>query len=220
MIKLNGVTKNYNDRVVINNIDFTFDDGKFYSIIGASGSGKSTLLYLMSGLETTDCGNVLYNDISYSDADNKELAKLRRVDFGFIFQFYNLIPNISVLENIIMPMYMNGIKKKQAIIKVKEITKRLGIEEQLNKYPSQLSGGEQQRVAIARALLNNPKVIFADEPTGNLDSKTGESVMNLILELHKELEFTLIMVTHNPAIAERADVQITLLDGKIANISQ
>lgn len=220
MIKLDGVTKKYDNRIIINNISFTFENNKFYSIIGASGSGKSTLLYLLSGLEKFDSGIITYDDINYDDAEDKIMAKLRKEDFGFIFQFYNLIPNINVVENILMPMYMSGVKRKAAMPVLNKLAQRLGIDTLLNKYPAQLSGGEQQRVAIARALINNPKVVFADEPTGNLDSKNGETVINLILEMQKELGFMLIMVTHNNDIADKANIRIKLSDGQIINVEK
>lgn len=218
MIKAIGLSKAYDNRQVVDNINLSFDDGKFYSIIGQSGSGKSTLLYLLSGLETKDCGEVEYNNIKYNDLSEKEMFKLRAGDYGFVFQFYNLIPNITVFDNIAMPLFMKGKKKKEIIAPLMKLCERLGLEEFLKKFPTQLSGGEQQRVAIARALINEPKILFADEPTGNLDSKTGAEVINLLLELQKELAFTMIMVTHNNDLAKLADVQIEIEDGKIKSV--
>ncbi|MDR0752388.1 MAG: ABC transporter ATP-binding protein [Christensenellaceae bacterium] len=178
MLKAIGISKSFANQIVINNVSINFEDNKFYSIIGPSGSGKSTLLYLLSGLEKPDSGHLEYNELNYDLATDKQLSKLRLEQFGFIFQFHNLIPNINVRDNLMYQQFMKGKKKISIVEDLKKITERLGIGDKLDKFPSVLSGGEQQRVSIARALLNNPNILFADEPTGNLDSKTGSAVIN------------------------------------------
>ncbi|MDR0696037.1 MAG: ABC transporter ATP-binding protein [Christensenellaceae bacterium] len=219
MLKAVGISKSFNKQLVINNVSMNFENNKFYSIVGASGSGKSTLLYLLSGLEKADSGHVEYDELNYDIANDSQLSKLRLEQFGFIFQFHNLIPNITVRDNLMYQQFMRGKKKNLIVDDLAQISSRLGISDKLDKFPSVLSGGEQQRVSIARALLNQPNILFADEPTGNLDSKTSFTVINLILDLQKEFKFTLIMVTHNNSIAEIADVQIKITDGQIAKLN-
>lgn len=197
----------------IDDICLEIEPQKFMAIVGTSGSGKTTLLNCMAGLNKPTSGYVYldYKDI-YKLNDN-ELSKIRRREFGFIFQSFNLIPVLNVYDNIILPTNLDGKKEDKEYIM--ELVKSIGIEDQLKKYPNELSGGQQQRVAIARALSNKPSVIFADEPTGNLDSKTTEDVMNLLKTIIKKFNQTLVMITHDESIANQADRVVTIKDGKI-----
>ncbi|CEJ73663.1 ABC transporter ATP-binding protein [[Clostridium] sordellii] len=197
----------------IDEINIEIEPNKFTAIIGPSGSGKSTLLHCMAGLDKPSSGNVYLDDIDiYTMVDDK-LSKLRREEFGFIFQSYNLIPVINVYDNIVLPVAID--KKKEDRDYIDDLINKLGISNQVNKFPNELSGGQQQRVAIARALSNKPSVIFADEPTGNLDSKTTDEVMDILKMCVKEFNQTLVMITHNDDIANMADRVITIKDGKV-----
>lgn len=197
----------------VDGIDLKIEKGKFTSIIGASGSGKSTLLHCMAGLDKPTSGEVKLGRKSLYDYNDNELSKIRRKKFGFIFQSFNLIPVINVYDNIVLPILLDGGKEDKAYID--RIIKAVGLTDQIKKFPNELSGGQQQRVAIARALSNKPAIIFADEPTGNLDSKTTQEVMDLLSDTVKEFKRTLVMITHNQEIAETADRIITISDGKI-----
>lgn len=200
---------------VINGIDVTFNKEELVAITGKSGSGKSTLLYLLSGLEKPTEGEVYYNETRIDNQGEKKLSKLRKNDFGFVFQSYNLLPDMSVWNNIAFPLELRGVRKKTIDRKIEEATSLLEIESLLKQKPYQLSGGEQQRVAIARALIIEPKIMFADEPTGNLDSKMGYKVIELFLEIHKKLKTTIVFVTHDKSIASNFKRQIIVSDGKI-----
>lgn len=194
-------------------VNYTFYDNRFYAVIGKSGSGKSTLLHLISGMETPTEGSVLYRSQNIGNMKDAELSKLKRQKFGFVFQAYNLLPELCVLENIMLPADLD--KQKADKTYVKEILQTLGIQDKIRKYPSQLSGGEQQRVAIARALINKPEIIFADEPTGNLDQQNGNAVIDLLVKLHRQFRQTIILVTHDHDIAACADEIIYIQDGLI-----
>lgn len=197
----------------IDGINIEIEPNKFTAIIGPSGSGKSTLLHCMAGLDKPSSGNVYLDDIDIYTMGDDKLSKLRREEFGFIFQSYNLIPVINVYDNIVLPVAID--KKKEDRDYIDALINKLGISNQVNKFPNELSGGQQQRVAIARALSNKPSVIFADEPTGNLDSKTTEEVMKILKMCVKEFNQTLVMITHNDDIANIADRVITIKDGKV-----
>lgn len=217
VINLNKIYgKGDNKIVALKNINLVFEKGKFISIIGPSGSGKSTLLHCIAGLDNITSGKIIIDGKNISKLKEEELSKFRREKFGFIFQSFNLIPIMSVYDNIVLPITIDNkkIDKKH----IKNILDLLGIKDEINKFPNELSGGQQQRVAIARALVNKPEIIFADEPTGNLDSKTTEDVMNLLKICVDEFEQTLIMITHNNDIAKMADMCITIQDGNIANV--
>ncbi|MGO0985181.1 ABC transporter ATP-binding protein [Clostridioides difficile] len=217
VINLNKIYgKGDNKIVALKNINLVFEKGKFISIIGPSGSGKSTLLHCIAGLDNITSGKIIIDGKNISKLKEEELSKFRREKFGFIFQNFNLIPIMSVYDNIVLPITIDNkkIDKKH----IKNILDLLGIKDEINKFPNELSGGQQQRVAIARALVNKPEIIFADEPTGNLDSKTTEDVMNLLKICVDEFEQTLIMITHNNDIAKMADVCITIQDGNIETI--
>ena len=202
-----------NEVRALDGIDLEIEPHKFTAIVGASGSGKSTLLHCVAGLDKPTLGNVYLDDVDLYTLNDDKLSEIRRQEFGFIFQSYNLIPVINVFDNIVLPVLLDG--KKEDKEYVMRLINKLGIEKQIKKYPNELSGGQQQRVAIARALANRPSVIFADEPTGNLDSKTTNEVMNMLEWCVKEYKQTLVMITHNDNIAKTADRIITIKDGKI-----
>ncbi|CEN78432.1 ABC transporter ATP-binding protein [Paraclostridium sordellii] len=197
----------------IDGINIEIEPNKFTAIIGPSGSGKSTLLHCMAGLDKPSSGNVYLDDIDIYTMGDDKLSKLRREEFGFIFQSYNLIPVINVYDNIVLPVAID--KKKEDRDYIDALINKLGISNQVNKFPNEFSGGQQQRVAIARALSNKPSIIFADEPTGNLDSKTTDEVMDILKMCVKEFNQTLVMITHNDDIANMADRVITIKDGKV-----
>ncbi|QYE96403.1 ABC transporter ATP-binding protein [Paraclostridium sordellii] len=197
----------------IDGINIEIEPNKFTAIIGPSGSGKSTLLHCMAGLDKPSSGNIYLDDIDIYTMGDDKLSKLRREEFGFIFQSYNLIPVINVYDNIVLPVAID--KKKEDMDYIDDLINKLGISNQVNKFPNELSGGQQQRVAIARALSNKPSVIFADEPTGNLDSKTTDEVMDILKMCVKDFNQTLVMITHNDDIANMADRVITIKDGKV-----
>ncbi|WP_300277592.1 ABC transporter ATP-binding protein [Peptacetobacter sp.] len=205
--------KNENIVKAVDGVSLKIENGKFTAIIGTSGSGKSTLLHCMAGLDKPTDGTVILDGKNIYDYNDEELSKIRRKKFGFIFQSFNLIPVINVYDNIILPILLDGSKPDEEYIN--SIIKAVGLEEQIKKFPNELSGGQQQRVAIARALSNKPAIIFADEPTGNLDSKTTQDVMRLLKNTVKEFNRTLLMITHDQSIAESADKIITISDGKI-----
>ena len=213
----NNIKKYYgkDDCIVkaVDDISLEIECGKFTSIVGTSGSGKSTLLHCMAGLDKPTFGNVYLGENDIYTLSDDELSKIRRQEFGFIFQSFNLIPVLNVYDNIILPIQLDGKKEDKEYIMA--IVKKVGLEDQLEKFPNELSGGQQQRVAIARALSNKPAIIFADEPTGNLDSKTTEEVMSLLRSTVKDLNQTLLMITHDENIARQADRLITISDGKI-----
>lgn len=197
----------------LKNVNIEIEKGKFTSIIGPSGSGKSTLLHCMAGLDDITSGKVLLDDKDISTLSEEKLSQLRRRKFGFIFQSFNLIPVVDVYENITLPVSLDS--KNVDKNYVYEIIEILGLKDKIKKFPNELSGGQQQRVAIARALVNKPDIIFADEPTGNLDSKTTQEVINLLKLCVEKFGQTLIMITHNNEIAKMADVCIKVQDGKV-----
>lgn len=197
----------------VDGINFEVDCNEFVAIVGKSGSGKSTFLHCAAGLDKPTSGNVFINGEDIYSVNDKRLSEIRRKELGFIFQNFNLIPTLNVYDNIILPIHLDGKKENKDYIA--NLIKEIGLEDQVNKFPNELSGGQQQRVAIARALSNKPSIIFADEPTGNLDSKTTYEVMALLKRIIKKYNTTLIMITHNLEIADEADRIITVSDGKI-----
>jgi ABC-type lipoprotein export system ATPase subunit len=200
---------------VLKGITFNVKQGNFVSIVGESGSGKTTLLNLMGGLDNPDEGRIEIGGTDIAAYSEKEISQFRNRRMGFIFQFYNLLQDFSVLENVMLPHYILTHDKKKSLALAKELLVRLGLEHRLTYMPSKLSGGEQQRVAIARALINEPELILADEPTGNLDKENREKVMGLLQSLKKERGFTLVIVTHDPEIAVQGDRIIHLDYGVI-----
>lgn len=199
----------------LDNVSVSIDDGEFVSIIGTSGSGKSTLLNMLGGLDRPTSGNVYVKNKKLSDMNDEELTIFRRRNIGFIFQNYNLVPVLNVYENIVLPIELDGTKVDKNYIQT--IIKTLGLNEKVNSMPNQLSGGQQQRVAIARALAAKPAIILADEPTGNLDSKTGMDVISLLKVTSREFQQTIVMITHNEEIAIMANRMIRIEDGKVVS---
>ena len=205
--------KNENICEALKEINLSIEKGKFTVIVGPSGSGKSTLLHCMAGLDNPTSGEVILDGEDIFKLSDDKLSVLRREKLGFIFQSFNLIPVVNIYENIVLPITLDNKKVDKSYID--KIVTILGIEDKMNKFPNELSGGQQQRVAIARALANRPQIIFADEPTGNLDSKSTEEVVNLLKMCVEEFGQTLVMITHNNDIAKSADICITIKDGKI-----
>jgi len=203
------------DVEVLKDIDLTIDSGEFVSIMGPSGSGKSTLLYLIGGLDKPTAGSVKIKGSELSDMKDKEQSIMRRRDIGFVFQFYNLIPNLNVEENIMLPLLLDGKKLKDNRSKLDEILEVVGLSDRRLHTPRELSGGQQQRVAIARALINEPDIILADEPIGNLDTKTGMEVMQLLQKVNREKGKTIVQVTHSKEAADYGNRIIKVRDGKV-----
>lgn len=197
----------------LDNVSFSVEKGEFLAIIGPSGSGKSTLLHILGGVDVPTSGSVVINQTDISNLDETALAIFRRRQIGLIYQFYNLIPILTVQENLTLPLLLDGRKpdKKQ----IDTLLKRLGLENRLDHLPNQLSGGQQQRVSIGRALVNNPALMLADEPTGNLDSENSKEIISLLRQFNKEFNQTVIIITHDEKIANSADRVITIEDGKI-----
>ncbi|MCR5112412.1 MAG: ABC transporter ATP-binding protein [Acholeplasmatales bacterium] len=214
IVRTENLEKVYGNNKVIKGITLNIEEGQMVTIIGQSGSGKSTLLYLLSGLEQPSSGKVFFNDRLINNLSDKEMSDIRKKEIGFIFQFYNLIDNLSVLDNIMFPIILNGTNKKEARQKALDYAKIVGLDNKVYSLPHELSGGEQQRVSIARALSINPKIIFADEPTGNLDSKMGIEIMELLKKINKDYNTTIIMVTHNNDLLKYFDYIIHIKDGK------
>ena len=212
MITAKNIKKNYNDQEVLRGIDLKIDKNEFVVILGASGSGKSTLLNILSGLEKSDSGEVVYDNESISDYSEKQLTKFRKDKIGFVFQQYYLLNNLTVEQNV--KVGANLADNKEYV----DIIKDLGLEDKLSKYPNELSGGEQQRVSIARALAKKPTVLFLDEPTGALDEETGRKILEYLLKLKDKSHFTMIMVTHNENISELANKIIHVGSGRITSI--
>jgi putative ABC transport system ATP-binding protein len=198
---------------VLDNVSLTVAAGEFLVIEGSSGSGKTTLLSLLSGLDKPSSGRVLVEEKDITDTSEDDLAPLRNESIGFVFQSFHLVPSLTALENVMFPAELK--RDPRARDKAADLLKRVGMQNRSTNYPHQLSGGEMQRVAMCRAVINNPKIIFADEPTGNLDSENGKAVLELLLEFQKERQTTLVLVTHSAEIAKIADRMIVLKDGRI-----
>jgi putative ABC transport system ATP-binding protein len=212
IIKLNKIAKIYDENTrVLENLDLVIRKGEWTSVMGPSGSGKTTLLNIIGCLDSATKGSVIINEKEITTLNQVQLTRFRRENIGLIFQQYHLVPYLTALENVMLAQYYHGIVNEKKAI---DVLKRVGMEHRLDHIPAHLSGGEQQRVCIARALINDPKILLADEPTGNLDQKNGDLVLSLIKELHRE-GHTIIMVTHNPEIAKLGQRTITLIDGKI-----
>jgi lipoprotein-releasing system ATP-binding protein len=221
IIELKGLSKVFETNgsrvVALKEIDLVIKKGETLGIVGVSGSGKSTLLHILGTLDRPSAGQVLYEGEDVFRRSDNELAVFRNREIGFVFQFHYLLPEFSALENVMMPILIQGIEVKRAKELAVGVLKSVGLGERLEHRPGELSGGEQQRVAIARAIILKPKVILADEPTGNLDLETGASVLDLFLKLNREEAITLVLVTHNPAVAVRLGRRIRLSDGKIVD---
>ena len=200
---------------VLRDVSLQVMPGEFVSIMGPSGSGKSTLLYILGGLDTPTGGRVLLNGTDISSFGDQKMSSLRRRNIGFVFQFYNLIPNLNVEENIMLPLLLDGQKMERCKDRLDRILEMVGLSDRRRHTPRELSGGQQQRVAIARALIGNPGILFADEPTGNLDTKAGADIMSLLREINRSTGQTIIMVTHSPEAAKSSSRIITVRDGRI-----
>lgn len=220
-IKVKNISKVYGENesqvVALKSVSMTICEGDFISVMGPSGSGKSTLLHIVSGLDKPTSGKVLYDDTDLMGCSDKELSAFRRQKIGFIFQQYNLLPVLTARENIIMPLLLD--KKQADEAYLQELSSFLGLKNRLTHLPHELSGGQQQRAAIARALIAKPDIIFADEPTGNLDSKSGGEVMKMLCNIRKKMKKTLVIITHDPRIAEMADRRFTIIDGELAEVN-
>jgi len=213
MIELENVTKNYGTRTVFHRISLTVNSGEFIAIMGSSGSGKSTLLNLIGGMDIPNSGTIIVDGETITSYNEEELTAYRRQKVGFIFQFFNLLPNLTVYENVEIPLLLNEVERYEG--KIAAYIKLVGLEGRENDHPATLSGGEQQRVGILRALIHDPGIILADEPTGNLDSRTGASIVELIKDVAKRNGKTVVLATHNQAIAEYADRIIRIQDGSL-----
>ncbi|MEA3239877.1 MAG: ABC transporter ATP-binding protein [Candidatus Bipolaricaulota bacterium] len=219
MIKLENATRTYHmgktDVAALRGVDLEIEDGELVAIMGPSGSGKSTLMHLIGALDQPDEGSMMFGEQDVSKQDRNQLAELRGKHIGFVFQSFNLIATLTALENVELPMMYQGIAHKDRLAKARNLLEQLGVGDRAEHLPTELSGGEQQRVAIARALVNDPNLLLADEPTGNLDSKTGKQIMELLAKLNKEQRMTVVLVTHDPFIARYAQRTIHIFDGKV-----
>lgn len=209
-----GITKNFGSLEVLKGVDFSVGKGSVVSIMGPSGAGKSTLLQILGTLSTPDSGTLEIDGVDTGTLSRSELSALRNSKIGFVFQAPHLFPEFDALENVMIPALIGGASRKEARRRAENLLGEVGLSARLHHKPSELSGGEQQRVAIARALVNSPAVIFADEPTGNLDSTTKDEIMNLIFSLRERLSQTFVIVTHDPALAEGCDKTLNLVDGR------
>lgn len=214
LIKTFATTKDI-ELKILKSISFEVVEGKITLILGASGAGKSTLLHLLGGLDKPDSGKIYFKGENILDFSEKKIAKFRNSHIGFVFQFHHLLPEFTALENVAIPQMIRGISLKKAAEKAKNILAEVGLSERKNHKPAELSGGEQQRVAVARALANDPELILADEPTGNLDSVNSEMVSDLIVQLNKKYAMTFVIVTHNMEIQKIADYLYEMKDGRI-----
>ena len=218
IIKIKSLKKSYDNNQIkaLNGIDLEIKEGEFVAIMGPSGSGKSTLLNMIGALDRADEGSVEVAGIDLFKAKN--LNEFRSREIGFVFQMHNLIPNLTVIENVEIPMYETPLSSDEMYKRALELLEAVGLKNKINQRPTKLSGGERQRVAIARALVNSPSIILADEPTGALDSKNGEIILNLLKDLHQKENVTVIVVTHEPNVGEMAERIIKVLDGKIVHV--
>lgn len=220
IISAKHIYKAYGDLEVLKGVDVTIQESEIISIVGASGAGKTTLLQILGTLDKPDFTaktELIINNTSVKNLNDKGLAKFRNTNIGFIFQFHQLLPEFTALENVCIPAFINNTPKADAEKRAKELLAYLGLSDRINHKPNAMSGGEQQRVAVARALINNPKLILADEPSGNLDSESAEQLHKLFFELREEFKQTFVIVTHNQELATMADRKLTMVDGKIVS---
>jgi lipoprotein-releasing system ATP-binding protein len=220
MIKAENIQKSYGDLKVLKGVNLSVKSGEIISIVGDSGAGKTTLLQILGTLDKADTGSLRIDGTDISQMNKNELAVFRNKKIGFIFQFHHLLPEFTAVENVCIPAFIGKANKAEAEKRAKRLLDRLGLRSRYNHKPNELSGGEQQRVAVARALMNQPAVIFADEPSGNLDSKNAEELHNLFFELRDELGQTFVIVTHNNDLAKMADRTLKMVDGTFENQSK
>ena len=216
LLKANNINKTINNKKILTNVNISINEGEIISVVGPSGAGKTTLINILSTLSkpdiTNDC-SIYIDNYDILNSTNNNLSKFRNEKIGFIFQFHELLPEFTSIENIILPNLIKGFTKIESYENAKNLLDKIGLKDKENLYPNQLSGGEKQRVAVARALINKPKIVFADEPTGNLDSKNANQLNNLFFELRKKFNNTFVIVTHNEEFANKSDRKIKLIDG-------
>lgn len=217
MLKATGIYKNYSSLQVLKGVDIEISKGEIVSIAGSSGAGKSTLLHILGTLDKADNGKIIIDNINVTRLKGKKLASFRNKHIGFVFQFHHLLPEFSALENICIPGWIAGEKNKDVEKRAKELLELLNLKDRGEHKPGELSGGEQQRVAVARALINNPSIVMADEPTGNLDSANAKELHNLFIDLRNRFQQTFLIVTHNEELARLSDRLLHMKDGKIIN---
>jgi lipoprotein-releasing system ATP-binding protein len=215
MLSAKNIQKKYGQLQVLKGVDINIIKGEVVSIVGSSGAGKSTLLHILGTLDKADTGEIILNNQRVDKLFGKKLAAFRNKEIGFVFQFHHLLPEFTALENVCIPGWIAGGKKKEIQLKATQLLKTLGLSERLENKPQQLSGGEQQRVAVARALINNPSIVMADEPTGNLDSKNAKELHRLFVDLRQQFNQTFLIVTHNEELATTSDRIVHMKDGKI-----
>ena len=215
MLLAEGIYKSFGDLKVLKGIDLSIMEKEIVSIVGSSGAGKSTLLHILGTLDKPDTGSIYYDQKPVTDLNDEELASFRNKTIGFVFQFHHLLPEFTALENVCIPAFIGKVPRKEAEKKAKELLSLMNLSDRLTHKPSALSGGEQQRVAVARALVNNPRIILADEPSGNLDSAAAKELHELFFRLRDQIGQTFIIVTHNQELAKMADRTISMKDGRI-----
>jgi lipoprotein-releasing system ATP-binding protein len=215
ILSAKNIRKNFGDLSILKGVDFHVEQGTVASIVGSSGAGKTTLLQILGTLEKPDSGELLIDDVNPFQLNEKKLAQFRNQKLGFIFQFHQLLPEFTAVENTMLPALIGGNDKQSSKKRAQELLSRLGLSERFNHKPSQLSGGEQQRVAVCRALMNNPAILFADEPSGNLDTQNARDLHDLFFQLREEMKQTIVIVTHNEELANMADVKWMMKDGAI-----
>jgi len=215
MIEIKGVTKSFGSLQVLKGIDLRIEKGEIVSIVGPSGAGKTTLLQILGTLDKPDSGSVVVDGIETSTLSTNKLSEFRNTHLGFVFQFHQLLPEFTAIENIMIPAYIAGMKPKEARSRAEELLAFMGLSDRATHKPNELSGGEKQRVAVARALINNPKLILADEPSGNLDTGNKEELHALFFRLRDEFHQTFVIVTHDPLLADQSDLIVRMADGSI-----
>lgn len=217
MIKIRNINKSYGALQVLDNVNVDISRGEVVTIVGPSGAGKTTLLQIMGTLDSPDSGSVLYDGQDVLSMKDSSLARFRNQNIGFVFQFHQLLPEFTALENVMMPALIGGMKQKEASARAKELLEYMGLGERLDHKPAELSGGERQRAAVARALVNRPAVVLADEPSGSLDTKNKQELHNLFFRLRDEMQQTFVIVTHDETLAGDADRVLYMRDGRIVN---
>ena len=217
MIEIKNIVKSYGELKVLKGINLSIKEKEIVTIVGASGAGKSTLLHILGTLDTSDEGELLYDSVNIARLSSNKLSEFRNNNIGFVFQFHHLLPEFTALENVCIPAWIKGTGKKEAEQRAMELLTLLGLGERVSHKPNQLSGGEQQRVSVARALVNHPRVVLADEPSGNLDTRTKNELHQLFFTLREELGQTFVIVTHDTELARMSDRQIKLNDGMLMN---